>query len=252
MSRSTKPLSVPKSILNLDVFQPEHLKDLDDDALDVALHLIHPFVRPDTVEFVLEVAMERKGCIEFLLSCMSHDFLSAIRIYLSLLGLSQDKFDFVSKWVDGEFPCDLDDYSTTSICARLIRTVSVSLLFLHYPNDDERPPKLDSSHRYVTLSNTVLQALAGITKSSVLETEEDLSKVSQKARKYAKRTRQTNKSVDMAPFRALDLEIPTLRHEAKEMALEILMMQKNILLVTMFPPSFLVPLPTISHNLDVS
>jgi hypothetical protein len=152
-------------------------------------------------------------------------------LYLSLLALSQDKFDFVSKWVNDVFPCDLDDYSATSICARLISTVSVSLLFVHCPNDDERPPGLDSSHRYVTLSNTVLQVLAGISQSSVLEVEEGSSKVSQKARKYAKRTRQANKSIDMTPFLALDLEVPTLRHEAKEMALEILMKQKDILLV---------------------
>lgn len=163
-------------------------------------------------------------------------------LYLSLLALSQDKFDFVSKWVGDVFPCDLDDYSTTSICARLISTVSVSLLFLHYPIDDERPPELDSSHRYVTLSNTVLQALAGITQNFISEIEEEApSKVSQKARKYAKRTRQANKSVDMTSFRALHLDVPASRHEAKEMALEILMKQKDILLVTIFAPSFPVP-----------
>ena len=51
-SRSTKDSSTPKtkSILNLDVFRPERLKDLDDDALDddaldVAFHSIHQFVR---------------------------------------------------------------------------------------------------------------------------------------------------------------------------------------------------------------
>lgn len=163
-------------------------------------------------------------------------------LYVSLLALSQDKFDLVSKWVSDVFPCDLDDYSATSIYARLISTVSVSLLFLHYPIDDERPPELDSSHRYVTLSNTVLQALAGITQNSISEIEEEgLSKVSQKARKYAKRTRQTNKSVDVTSFQELHLDVPALRHEAKEMALEILMKQKGILLVTMFAPSFLVP-----------
>ena len=162
-------------------------------------------------------------------------------LYLSLLALTQDKFDLASKWVNDVFPCDLDDYSATSICARLISTISVSLLFLHYPNDDERPPELDSSHRYVTLSNTVLQALAGITLNSVPEIEESSSKVSQKARKYAKRTRQANKFVDMTPFRELHLNVPALRHEAKEMALEILIKQKGILLVTMFAPSFLVP-----------
>jgi hypothetical protein len=43
-------------------------------------------------------------------------------------------------------------------------------------------------------------------------------------KKGAKRTRQANKSVDMTPFRrVLHLDVPTLRHEAKEMALEILM-----------------------------
>lgn len=182
-----------------------------------------------------------KGVLSF--SCRVSRTISHYRfeLYLSLLALSQDKFDFVSKWVNDAFPCDLDDHSATSICARLISTVSVSLLFLHCPNDDELPPGLDSFHRYVTLSNAVLQALASITQSSVLETEEGPSKVSQKARKYTKRTRQANKSVDMTPFRALDLEVPALRHEAKEMALEILMKQKDILLVTMFVPSFLVP-----------
>lgn len=160
------------------------------------------------------------------------------KLHLSLLALPQDKFDLVSKWVDNVFPCDLDDYSATSICARLIGTVSVSLLFLNYPNDDERPSGMDSSHRYVTLSDAVLQALAGITQSPILEMEEGSSKVSQKARKYAKQTRQAIKSVDMTPFRALHLEVPALRHEAKEMALEILMKQKDILLVTMFAHLF--------------
>jgi hypothetical protein len=160
-------------------------------------------------------------------------------LHLSLLALSQEKFDFVSKWVNDVFPCDLDDYSATSICARLISSVSVSLLFLHYPNDDERPPESESSHRYVTLSNTVLQALAGVTQNSVSEIEDVSSKVSQKARKYAKRTRQANQSIDTTPFRALHLDVPALRYEAKEMALEILMKQKGILLVTMFAPSFL-------------
>jgi hypothetical protein len=161
-------------------------------------------------------------------------------LYPSLLALSQDKFDFVSKWVNDVFPCDLDDYSATSICAKLISTISLSLLFLHYPDDDERP-RLDSFHQYVTLSNTVLQALAGITHSSVSEIEESSSKVSQKARKYAKRTRQANKPVDPTPFRTLHLEVPTLRHEAKDMGLEILSKQKEILLVTMFALSFLIP-----------
>jgi len=162
-------------------------------------------------------------------------------LYPSLLALSQDKFDFVSKWVNDVFPCDLDDYSATSVCAKLISTISLSLYFLHYPDDDERPRGLDSSHQYVTLSNTVLQALAGITHNSVSEIEESSSKVSQKARKYAKRTRQANKPVDSTPFRALHLEVPTLRYEAKDMALEILSKQKEILLVTMFALSFLIP-----------
>jgi hypothetical protein len=77
MSRSTKQhqhLSIPKGILDLELFQPERLRDLDDDALDVALHSIHQFLRPETVNFVIEVALERRGCIEFLLSCKWHEF----------------------------------------------------------------------------------------------------------------------------------------------------------------------------------
>jgi len=45
----------------------------------------------------------------------------------------------------------------------------------------------------------------------------------------------------MTPFRALHLDVPTLRHEAKEMAHEILLKQKGMLLVTVFTPLFLVP-----------
>ncbi len=65
MTKHHQHLSIPKGILTLDVFQPERLEDLD----DVALHSIHPFVRPDTVKSVLQIALERKGCVEFLLSC---------------------------------------------------------------------------------------------------------------------------------------------------------------------------------------
>jgi hypothetical protein len=67
--------------------------------------------------------------------------------------------------------------------------------------------------------------------------------MSQKARKYAKRTRQAPKSVDMTPFRALQLEVPASQHEGKEMALEILAKQKGILMVTMFTPYFAIADP---------
>jgi hypothetical protein len=80
MSRSTKQhehSSIPKGILDLELFQPELLKDFDDDALDVALYSTYQFFRPDTVKFVLEVALQRQGCLEFILSCKSHAFLCA-------------------------------------------------------------------------------------------------------------------------------------------------------------------------------
>jgi hypothetical protein len=159
---------------------------------------------------------------------------SIIPHFLLLLALSEDEFNFVSKWVNDVFPLDLDDYSATSLCTRLISTICVSLLFLSYPNEDDRPEGLESSHRYVIQSNAVIQALASVTQSTVLEIEVSSSKVSQKARKFAQRTRQANKSVDMTPFRALHLEVPASRDEAKEMALEILLKQKEILSVIMF------------------
>jgi hypothetical protein len=166
-----------------------------------------------------------------------------------LLALSQDKFNFVSTWVNDIFPHDLDDYSATSLCARLVSTISLSLLFLPYPNEDERPQGLDSSHQYILQSNAVLQALAGVTQSSVSEIEESSARVSQKARKYAQRTRQANKSVDATPFRELHLEVPALRHEAQEIALEILVKQKDTLLVLNFLPYFPSPSFTFSYRL---
>ncbi|KAH9992492.1 hypothetical protein BJV74DRAFT_397873 [Russula compacta] len=216
MSRSRtqhQHLSIPKGILHLQFFQPEQLKDFDDDTLDVALHLVQQFVRPETLEFVLEVALERRGCLEFLLS-----------------SLSEEKFNFVLKWVNEAFPHNLDGYSTTSLCPKLLSAISVSLLFFPFPNVDDRPQDLDASHQYVLLSNLVLQGLASVTQSSSLEVEDGPSKTTQKARKYAKRNRQATKSIDMAPFRALDLEVPDSNHEAKEMGLEILMGQKRILM----------------------
>jgi hypothetical protein len=107
----------------------------------------------------------------------------------------------------------------------------MSLLFFQFPTKDERPRDLESSHKFVVLSNTLLPVLAGVTQSSFSEVEEGPLKTSQKAKKYAKRTRRPTKSIDVTPFRALNLEIPTTRDEAKGMALEILTKQKRILVV---------------------
>ena len=86
MSHATKQphFSVPKGIHDLELFHPERLKDLNDEALDVALYSVHQFIRPDTLNFVLEVALERKGCLEFLLSCKLDKFSCTTRSYLTL------------------------------------------------------------------------------------------------------------------------------------------------------------------------
>ena len=71
--------SIPKRILKLELFQPDVLKDCGEDAVDVALLSVHPFVQLDTFKFVLQVALERQGCLEFLFSCTLHDTSSATR-----------------------------------------------------------------------------------------------------------------------------------------------------------------------------
>ena len=140
------------------------------------------------------------------------------------------------------FPYDLDYYSPTVICPRLLSTISVSLLFLQPQNEDHLPRDLDASHQYVVLSSSVLQSLVTIVQSSSSEigggsSDEEAfattkrKKGSQKARKFARRGRQMAKPVDSTPFRALHLEVPTSHVEAKEMALEILGKQKGILMV---------------------
>ncbi|KAI9453660.1 hypothetical protein BJY52DRAFT_1288007 [Lactarius psammicola] len=205
MSRSTGRLhprhpSMPKGLTNLEWFQPELLKHHDDEGVDVALESIQQFVRTDTLSFVLEVALELRGCTELLLS-----------------SLSQDRFTFVLNWVDNGFPHNLDDYSPKAICPKLLSTISVSLLFLQSPNKDDLAQDLDASHQYVVLSNSVLQALVTIIQSSSSEINGGSSdeeaipitkrkKASQKAQKYARRGRQTTKPVDSTPFRALRLE----------------------------------------------
>ncbi|KAF8261742.1 hypothetical protein EI94DRAFT_1745299 [Lactarius quietus] len=229
MSRSNGSLhsrhsSMPKGLNHSEWFQPEILKYLDDEGVDVALESIQQFVRPDTLSFVLEVALELRGCTELLIS-----------------SLSPEKFAFVLNWVDDMFPQDLTNYSSTAICPRLLSTVSVSLLFLRPPNEDDPTRDLDASHQYVVLSNSVLQSLVTISQSSSSEIDGSSSdeeafpmtkrkKGSQKARKYARRGRQMAKPVDSTPFRALYLEVPTSHNEAKEMALGILGKQKAILM----------------------
>lgn len=71
--------SIPKSILKLELFQPDLLKDLGEDAVDVALLSVNQFVRLDTFKFVLQVALERQGCLEFLFSCTLYDISYATR-----------------------------------------------------------------------------------------------------------------------------------------------------------------------------
>jgi hypothetical protein len=126
----------------------------------------------------------------------------------------------------------------------------VSLLFLHSPNEDELPRDLDASHHYVVLSNCVLQALVTIIQSSPSEVDVGSSdeeefpimkrkKSSQKARKYARRSRQMTKPVDPTPFQALQLEVPTSHSEAKLIALVILSKQKRMLMVIVFYSPFL-------------
>jgi hypothetical protein len=170
------------------------------------------------------------------------DYTQGVVKRYSLLALSQDKFLFVLSWIDKVFPHDLDGYSAKALCARLLSTISLSLLFFQFPDRDDLPLDLNMSHQYVVLSNPVLQALSDVIQSSFpgidgdSPDEEPFSitkrkKASQKARKYAKRTGQAAKSVDVTPFRALHLDAPTSHDEAKEMALTILAKQKEILLV---------------------
>ncbi|KAH9172885.1 hypothetical protein EDB89DRAFT_1962863 [Lactarius sanguifluus] len=228
MSRSTgsfpRHSSMPKGFANLEWFKPELLKHLGDEGVDVALESVQQFVRPDTLSFVFEVALELRGCTELLLS-----------------SLSQDRFTVVLNWVDNVFPHNLDNYSPNAICPRLLSTISVSLLFLQSPNEDDLVQDLDASHQYVVHSNSVLQALVAIIQSSssgidgVSSDEEAFpmtkrKKGSQKAQKHARRSRQTSKPVDPTPFLALRFEVPTSHGEAKEMALGILSKQKSILM----------------------
>ena len=155
--------------------------------------------------------------------------------------LPQDQFNVSLKWVDEAFPHDLDDFYAETLCTRLLSAISISLQLFPYPNDDYRPQDLASSHKYVVHSNSVLQALVSITQRSISEVEERPLKSSQKARKNAKRSQQAPKSVDMTPFQALHLEVPSSPQKGKEMALEILAKQKGILMVTIFSLLLLYP-----------
>ena len=251
MSRSTGSLrprhsSMPKGFTNLEWFQPELLRHLDDKGVGVALESIQQFIRPDTLGFVLETALGLRGCTELLLSCESTNFSGAaffltVHALLPSLALSQDRFSFVLNWVDNVFPHNLGDYSPKAICPTLLSTISISLLFLS-PNADDLPQDLNVSHQYVVLSNSVLQALVTIFQSSEIDgglSDKEATKRkkgTQKAQKPVRKGRQMTKPVDSTPFRALHLDVPTSHDEAKEMALGILSRQKDILMVMLPSP----------------
>ena len=252
MSRSTGSLHPrhPKGLTNLEWFQPELLKHLDHEGVDVALESVQRFVRPDTLSFVLGVALGLRGCTELLLSCEQTNFSGATVLTVParrpLLALSHDRFSLVLNWVDDVFPHSLDDYSPKAVCPTLLSTISVSLLFLQSPNQDDLPRDLDASHQYVVLSNSVLQALVTIIQSFEFDggpSDEEAfpltkrKKASQKAQKSARKGRQMTRPVDLTPFRALHLEVPTSHGEAKEVALGILSKQKSILMVVSPSPT---------------
>jgi hypothetical protein len=65
---------MPKGLANSEWFQPDLLKHLDNEAVDVALEFIQQFVQPDTLSFVIEVSLELRGCTELLLSCELTNF----------------------------------------------------------------------------------------------------------------------------------------------------------------------------------
>jgi hypothetical protein len=165
----------------------------------------------------------------------------------------------VWNWVNKRFPHDLDSYAARPLYARFLSTVSLSLFFFQYPDRDDRPPDLDSSHQYVALSSSVLKVIPDLIQSSFPDIDGDSSdeeqdfpmvkrkQASQKAQKYAKRNRQMTKSVDVTPFRAFGLDVPTSSYEARKMALSILDKQKDVLLVNSLilssvAPDFLNPL----------
>ena len=85
MSRSNIQHQHLKGIRSLQLFHPEQLKDLDDDAVASALLTTQVFVRPDTFKFVLEVALERRGCLEFLLSCKIFKYSCPTRSHLIIV-----------------------------------------------------------------------------------------------------------------------------------------------------------------------
>ena len=60
---------MPKGLTNLEWFQPELLKLLDDEGVHVALESVQQFIQPETLSFVLELSLELRGCTELLLSC---------------------------------------------------------------------------------------------------------------------------------------------------------------------------------------
>jgi hypothetical protein len=75
---------MPKGLTNLEWFQPELLKHLDDEGVHVALESIQQLIQPDTLSLVLEVSLELQGCTELLLSCESPNSSGATSLLMSL------------------------------------------------------------------------------------------------------------------------------------------------------------------------
>ena len=129
-----------------------------------------------------------------------------------------------------------DDF-INSLAYRLLDTLSLSLLFMMYPSPSETPDGLPRLRRDVELTSPVLQALTPLISmedSPVNLAEEETNNInikvkqSQRKRKIAKRGgRRPN--IDSKPFDDMELPIPMSSAEAKKLATDLILQQKQTL-----------------------
>ncbi|KAI0061021.1 P-loop containing nucleoside triphosphate hydrolase protein [Artomyces pyxidatus] len=207
----------------LERLDPSSLMLNSDTAIETAVSFVEGIMLSKSMAPPLEALFRRPLCLEFFLSAMS-----------------DDAFAVAERWILSQFPVQLDAYSSDSLCFRMLARFAVSFQFLLYRSETIPPAFLHMWHRDVTETIPILDALFLMQQNEYPATpatdnaEEEhggfvKKKQSQRARKHQRKASRAKKPVDLAPFRAAGVAIPTTRDELVDIAESYLLRQKDIL-----------------------
>ncbi|KAI0063116.1 hypothetical protein BV25DRAFT_1915443 [Artomyces pyxidatus] len=128
------------------------------------------------------------------------------------------------------FPQALEHHSPSSVSFRVLSRFSLSLWSIQYPPGQE-PSNLDSYRRDVETAPAVLKSLKGLIEADFYAEHLHEAYPSQRTRtRQKKRSKAADVTVDMAPFKTMNVPFPPDRSAADELGRQILVRQRDILI----------------------